>query len=177
LFVHNDQLAYDAVTDQVFYPDATASPPGIHVFDTLSDARLTETAVATGKPPVDLVVAREGTPGEAGDLLVTGFDAVSGDFSLTYQQACGATNHNIVFGPLQDVGSYVYTGQVCSIGASGSFSAFNPGPGSFFFIVVGTDGGGREGSYGIASGDIERPEDLLDPACSFTQDLTARCDP
>jgi len=177
LFIHNDRLAYDPVTDQVFYPDATASPPGIHVFDTLTDTRLTETAVGTGKPPADVIVAREVTPGEAGDLLVTEFDAGSGNFSLAYLQACGATNHNIVFGPLQDVGSYGYTGQVCGIGASGSFSAFNPGPGSFFFLVVGTDGGGREGSHGLASGDMERPEDLLDPACSFTKDLTARCDP
>jgi hypothetical protein len=177
LSVHNDQLAYDAAGNHVFYPDAAASPPGIHVFDTLTNARLTDTPVATAKPPVDLLVAREGTPGEAGGLVVTGFDAVSGDFSLAYLQACGATNHNIVFGPLQEVAGYGYSGQVCNIGSSGSLSAFNPGPGSFFFLVVGTDGGGREGSYGLASGDIERPEDLLDPACSFTQDLTARCDP
>ena len=177
LYEHNDRLAYDAATGQVFYPDPTASPPGIHVFDTMTDTRLTETPVATGKPPADVVVAREITPGEAGDLRVTGIDRASGEIALTYRQACGATNHNIVFGPLQDVGSYVYSGQICGIGASGSLSAFNPGSGSFFFLVVGADGGGREGSYGLASGDMERPVDLLDPSCGFTQDLTARCDP
>ncbi len=177
LSIHNDNLAYDAASNQVFYPDAAASPPGIHVFDTLTDTRLTDTPVATAKPPVDLLVARDGTPGEAGDLVVIGIDAVSSALSLAYLQACGATNHNIVFGPLQDVGVYGYTGQVCGIGASGSVSAFDPGPGSFFFVVVGTDGGGREGSYGLASSGAERPEDLLDPTCSFTQDLSSSCDP
>lgn len=176
LYVHNDQLAYDAATEQVFYPDATASPPGIHVFDTLTHTRLTDPAVATGRPPADLVVARETTPGEAVDLLVTGFDAPSGLISFTYRQACGATNHNIEFGPLQDVAVYGYTGQVCAIGASGSYSQFDPGPDSVFFLVVATDGGGNEGSYGRASGDLERPEDLSDPTCDFVQDLTARCD-
>ncbi len=177
LYIHNDQLAYDAATDLLFFPEPETSPPGIHVFDTLTNARLTADPVATGKPPVDLIVARRATPGEAGGVVVTGYDAVSGDVSFTYQQACGATNHNIVYGPLQDVGSYGYTGQVCGIGTSGSFSSFDPGPGSFFFLVVGTDGGGREGSYGLASSGLERPEDLLDPVCVFSQDLTARCDP
>jgi hypothetical protein len=177
LFIHNDQLAYDAASNQLFFPEAAASPPGIHVFDTLTNTRLTGRVVATGKPPLDLIVARASTPGEAGDLVVTGFDGLSGEISLTYRQACGATNHNIVFGPLQHVGTYGYTGQVCGIGASGAFSTFDPGPGSFFFIVVGTDGGGREGSYGLASDNMERPEDLLDPVCVFDQDLTTRCDP
>jgi hypothetical protein len=176
LFVHNDMLAYDAVSNQVFYPDAMASPPGIHVFDTLTNARLTETAVATGKPPADLVVAREITPGAVGNLRVAGVDGLSGDLSLTYQQACGATNHNIVYGPLQEVAGYQYTGQVCGIGANGTYAGFNPGSGSFFFVLVGTDGAGHEGSYGLASDGTERPEDHLDPVCIFVQDLGNRCD-
>jgi hypothetical protein len=137
---------------------------------------ITATAVATGKPPSDLVVAREITPGAVGELRIAGVDGLSGDLSLTYQQACGATNHNIVYGPLQGVAGYEYTGQVCGIGASGTYSGFDPGFGSFFFIVVGTDGGGHEGSYGLDSDHTERPEDLLDPVCSFVQDLDNRCD-
>lgn len=177
LFVHNDQLAYDPVTGLLYYPDATASPPGIHVFDAATATRLTTDPIATGKPPVDLAVARTVTPGEARDLQVAAIDELSEVLALTYSQACGATNHNIVLGPLGDVADYRYTGQVCGIGTDGSFGSFDPGPGSFFFLVVGTDGSGREGSYGRASGGGERPEDLLDPVCRFDQDLSARCDP
>jgi hypothetical protein len=177
LWVHNDHLAYDATSDQLFYPDASAVPPGIHVFDTLTNTRLTDHPVGTGSLPVDLVVAHPSTPGEAKDLRVTGYDPGSGNLSFTYQQACGAINHNIVFGPLQDISSFGYTGQICGIGTNGFFSGFDPGPGSYFFFVMGTDGGGREGSYGLTSGNIERPEDFLDPVCVFIQDLTARCDP
>ena len=51
--------------------------------------------------------------------------------------------------------------------------------GSFFFLVVGNDGVGIEGSYGtswIGGASVERSEDLTDPQCSFVQDLSQRCD-
>ena len=81
---------------------------GIHVFDTLTSTRLTELPVATGKPPSDLVVGREVTPGEARGLEVDGFDAETGRLTIRYEQACGAINHTIVYGPLADVGEYGY---------------------------------------------------------------------
>jgi len=171
-----DTLAYDEATHQLFYPDPTTSPPGIQVFDTLTGARLTTAPVATTRPPADLVVARDVTPGEPGSLEVTGLDAVTGEMSLAWQPACGATNHNLVYGPLSDVGAYGYDHQLCGIGMSGQLAGFDPGPGSWFFVVVGTDGAAREGSYGLDSHGIERPEDLLDPVCSFAQELTLRCD-
>ena len=133
--------------------------------------------MATGKPTIDLIAAREITRSETSNLKVTGIDALSGAISLTYRHACGSTNHNIVFGPLPAVGGYGYTGQICGIGASGTHSGFDPGSGSFFSLVVGTDGGGHEDSAGLASDDTERREDLLDPICVFVQDLGKRCDP
>jgi hypothetical protein len=176
LFHSHDVLAHDAGTQQLFFPDPTASPmPGIRVFDAITDARLTPTAVATSKPPVDLVVARQVTPGEAA-LLGIARDATASAMTITYAPACGATNHNLVFGPLEEVATYSYTGQACAIGAGAPFSGFSPGAGSFFFLVVGTDGAAREGSYGRASSGAERPEVLDDPACAYDQDLTARCD-
>jgi len=119
------------------------------------------------------------TPGEATDLLVTGFDAATGDISISYGPACSASNHHIEFGRLEDVATLTYSGQVCGIGTSGAYGSFNPGTGSWFFLVVGDDGVGTEGSYGtslIGGTPVERPEDLLDPVCSFTQDLSQRCD-
>ncbi len=107
-------------------------------------------------------------PGAAGGLDVDGYDQVSGQISLSYDPACDATDHNIEFGPLTDVGLYNYTGQDCFIGAAGSAS-FVPGLGSFFFVVVGTDGDSIEGSYGLDSAGSYRPGDSIDAQCSFSQ--------
>jgi hypothetical protein len=119
------------------------------------------------------------TPGEATDLLVTGYDTASGNLSLSWTPACGAADHHIEFGPLQDVGTYGYSGQACGIGTTGSIGSFNPGPGSYFFIVVGDDGIGIEGSYGTSTAGgayTERPESAADPSCALVQDLSQRCD-
>jgi len=59
------------------------------------------------------------------------------------------------------------------VGNSGSISSFDPGEGSFFFLVVGNDGDGVEGSYGTDSGLRERP---FDPGCLLAQNLALRCD-
>lgn len=119
------------------------------------------------------------TPGEATQLIVTGRDAGSGALSIGYEPACSATDHHIEFGLLENLGSGSYSGQICAIGNSGTHTGFNPGSGSYFFLVVGHDGDGREGSYGTATvGGLhaERPEDLTDASCVFVQELSERCD-
>ena len=80
-----------------------------------------------------------------------------------------------LFGPLDDVGVYRYSGQNCNIGRNGT-ATFNTGPGSIFFLVVGNDGVAVEGSYGWDGDGTERPEDLDDPSCAYTRDFTFRCD-
>ncbi|MGD8376648.1 MAG: hypothetical protein PVF68_10955 [Acidobacteriota bacterium] len=118
------------------------------------------------------------TPGEATDLLLTGYDAGAGTISLTFQPACGTVDHNVEYGLLEDVAGPAYAGQVCNVG-NGTGNIPDPGPGSYFFLVVGNDGVTTEGSYGlsrIAGVEAERPEDLLDPVCAFDQDLSQRCD-
>ena len=117
------------------------------------------------------------TPGEATQLQVTDYDSATGELAITYEPACAASDHHIEFGPLQDVDTLGYSGQECSLGTSGTYGSFDPGAGSFFFLVVGNDGLGTEGSYGtylIAGSPGERSEDLTDPQCSFVQDLSQR---
>jgi len=119
------------------------------------------------------------TPGEATELRVTGYDGVTGELAISYDPACSASDHHIEFGPLQDVSTLGYSGQECGIGTTGSYGSFDPGAGSFFFIVVGDDGVGIEGSYGtdfIGGASTERAENTSDPQCSFVQDLSQRCD-
>lgn len=123
-----------------------------------------------------------GTPGEAsgwGQPLVTvsGYDPNTGILSITYAPACGAADHDIYGGPLRDVRIYGWGGQVCGIGASGTY-AFNPGSGSYFFLVIGNNGT-AEGSYGHRMRENymvhERPS-WAGNGCGRTQDLSKRCD-
>jgi hypothetical protein len=119
------------------------------------------------------------TPGEATNLVVTGYDPVTGHISIAWTNGCGAADHHIEYGALQDMATYTYSGQVCGLGTGGSYASFNPGPGSYFFFVVADDGVSVEGSYGtswingVAS---ERPENTLDPSCARVQNLSQRCD-
>lgn len=119
------------------------------------------------------------TPGEATNLLVVDRDAGTGEISIQFEPACGSPDHHIEFGLLDDVATAGYSGQLCGLGATGTYAGFNPGGGSYFFLVVGNDGVGTEGSYGtslVGGMRAERPDDLSDPQCVFVQDLSERCD-
>jgi len=61
-----DQLAYDPVTDYLYFPDGTTGSPGIRVFDARTDAMLTPSAIATGLPPRDVLVVRPPDPTGSG---------------------------------------------------------------------------------------------------------------
>jgi hypothetical protein len=177
LFGSIRSIAHDPSTSQVFLPDHTPDgTEGVVVFDAQTDTILTPAPVDVGAPPVDLVIARQVSPGEATDLRVDSIARTTGNLQLSYHPACEAADHNLVYGPLAGVSSYEYTGQLCAIGNLGSYAGFDPGAGSVFFLLVGTDGVSVDGSYGSASGPVERPEDLNDPVCSFTQELSLRCD-
>jgi hypothetical protein len=123
------------------------------------------------------------TPGEASGpvltpLLVTEYDSTTGKLSLSYDSACGTTNNNIYFGPLDLVATVSWSGDDCDIGTSGAYTEFNPGPGSYFFVVVGHDGG-VEGSYGRELGDdgtVDERDPYLANSCGESQDLDAPCD-
>ena len=111
-------------------------------------------------------------------LVVAEYDKTSGNMRLAYQSACGATDNNIYYGPLSQVSSLGWSGSVCGIGTGGSYSGFNPGPGSYFFLIVGNDGE-REGSYGRSTQggtSAERPS-YAGNACGQTQQLTGACTP
>ena len=91
--------------------------------------------------------------------------------------ACAATDHSIVYGDLEDLGTaFPYFSQICSIGADGDYGPFPIGPGARFLLVVGNDGAGSEGSYGKSGNGAERPEFTADP-CGLVQDLSLSCGP
>ncbi len=122
-----------------------------------------------------------GGPGQASNpslladqMLVTGYDDVSGEVTIGYVPACDASDHNIYWGGLSTVSTYSYDGVACDVGASGTAS-FDPGAGSVFFLIAGHEGS-IEGSYGQDSLGAERPEDAGTPVCPYTQQLAAICE-
>lgn len=124
------------------------------------------------------------TPGETSGvplapLVVTELDPVSGRLSLSYQTGCGTVDNNIYYGPLDRVSSLAWAGEVCGIGRNGAYGGFDPGPGSWFFVMVGNDGQ-NEGSYGKAllpgGSQPERPP-FSGSACGVAQSLSHTCSP
>ena len=123
------------------------------------------------------LTAFPGTPGEAShqdiesDLMLANWNSGSSAIDLTYTPACDATDHTVYYGDLASVASYTYDGQACFVGTSGTTS-FDPAMDSVFFLVVANDAV-KEGSYGVSSGAIERPEALGLPTCDYLQDLAS----
>jgi hypothetical protein len=111
-------------------------------------------------------------------LRVTGYDKASGALQLSYQTGCGTTDNTIYYGPLSQVGTYGYTGNVCDIGTSGRFAGFNPGSGSFFFLIVGNDfpQQGAAGSSRNGGSVLNRPVIHFN-TCGLVPDPTDACVP
>lgn len=127
--------------------------------------------------------AAETAPGETSGpplapLVVTGYDAASGELRLSYQSGCGATDNTIYYGPLDQVSSLAWSGEACGIGTSGTHPGFHPGSGSYFFVIVGDDGAG-EGSYGrarLSGAPVERAPHTGN-TCGHPQSLAGACAP
>lgn len=138
------------------------------------NAAATSLAITVGAPA---------TPGESSGptlspLLVSAFDDATGELTLTFGTACETTDNNLYYGPLGQVATYGWSGQVCGIGTGGVHAGFDPGPGSYFFVVVGTKNA-TEGSYGRSfdpvGGSAERPP-YAGNICGQTQSLAQACD-
>jgi hypothetical protein len=83
-------------------------------------------------------------------------------------------------GPVPDGAFGSYSGAICDIGVTGTFSTPAP-PGDIFFLVVGNTWTyglpwSNEGSYGLNSNGIERPS-ALGAYCGHFQDLSHNCTP
>jgi hypothetical protein len=161
---------------------------GVNMMDAWLNARLNDADPnSTMAPPVEMVLASATVtgptpgPGQASNPLfpadqmtVIGYDDITGDLTVGFTPACDGSDHNIYWGDLALVSLLDYTGAECAIGMGGAAS-FNPGSGSYFFLVVGNNGS-VEGSYGHDSLGGERPEDVDTPTCPYPQALTAVCE-
>jgi hypothetical protein len=118
-------------------------------------------------------------PGEASNifagaapLLVTR-DGATGILTFLYAPACDATDHGLISGALASVATYSHDSLICGQGVSG-LVAFDPGPGSQYFLVIGRSTA-AEGSFGRDSVGAERPQRVGLTPCDEPQDLSATC--
>jgi hypothetical protein len=96
------------------------------------------------------------------------------DIICTYTNGGNCTTNNtIYYGALANVGSYGYSGSICSLGTSGT-TTFSLGTGDWFWVIVSTNGI-KEGSYGKNSSGTERPEAVGVGSCDLPQSLTDTC--
>jgi len=112
-------------------------------------------------------------PGEAAQVHPS-YDRATGTIAVNYTPACAASHHTIHYGAFAALPSYAYSGTACNLGASGSAS-FNPGTGSFFFLIAGSDGS-HEGSYGVDGAGVARPAATNPSACTLPQSPNSTCE-
>ncbi len=95
------------------------------------------------------------------------------DLSIQYSPACGAVDHNVHIGRLDDLranGAVTWSSAQCGIGITGAATVTLPEAENSFFIVAGTDDAFLEGHYGQ-----QRPPHNT---CGELLELTeATCDP
>ena len=118
------------------------------------------------------------TPGEASataNMQVTAYNRASGDVTISYQPACGSTDHAVYVGNLTDLSTMAFSESFCGRGIAGS-TTFHPSGAKVFWVIVGQDGA-HEGSYGRNSHGVERPESTGLSGCNVPQDLSSPCSP
>ena len=72
--------------------------------------------------------------------------------SLTWDvTTCSSTDHEVIYGNLASLASYTVAGGYCGLGTSGSATWSGVPAGDLWFVVVGTDGAGTEGTWGNAT--------------------------
>ena len=103
----------------------------------------------------------------AGDSVQVNWDATS----------CPATGYNLIYGSLSNVASYALSGSACSIGTSGSATWSGVPPGNLYFLILGTDGAGTEGSWGLDSANQERNGTVPSGVCGVSLKNAARTCP
>ena len=144
----------DAVADNYFSVD------NVRIITDVMSVCSTAAAGPASVPRDSLTVGRTGT-----------------DLDLSWDAAtCGASEYNVLYGDLANVGSYAIDGAACNVG-NGSFSWTSPPSGNLFFLLVGADGSGTESSWGTNSGLGERNGGVASGECGNAQkDETNICD-
>ncbi len=116
-------------------------------------------------------------PRSAKGLRVLESDVAGQTLDLSWDTSgCVAADYNLLYGNLTDVGSHTLLGNECSLGNGGSFTWNNVAGGNLFFLMVGTDAGGVESSWGVDGSGAERNGPAPSGACgASSKDTSGTC--
>lgn len=135
----------------------------------------------------DIAITQANTPGTcvtsvpaplpAEGLLVLQSDAVGQTLDLSWDVAsCVTADYNLLYGTLANVSSYALLGAACSMGNGGTFTWNNVPGGNLFFLIVGTDSGSAESSWGVNSSAVERNGPTPSGECgASSKDTSGTC--
>ena len=118
-------------------------------------------------PPVP-----DGTIGAV--MLASRMNPGGSSLHLTWDvAACAAKNYHLLYGPLATVSSYALSGAACGAGPLGSFTWNGVPAGNLWYVLVGDDGSGVEGSWGKSSAGAERGGTSASGQCGFNSRTNA----
>ena len=82
-------------------------------------------------------------------MRATRIGAAGTSVHLTWDvTTCTASNYHLLYGGLSSVASHAVTGSVCGLGPLGAYDWSGVPAGNVWWLVVGNDSAGREGSWG-----------------------------
>ncbi len=110
-------------------------------------------------------------------------DSHGTDVTVTWDASnCASINYHIIYGKGENLSAWTLDGGKCAIGTSGTYTWNGlPDPTSYtkrflWFLVVGDNGIGTEGSWGLTSEGTEEGGTSASSVCSMTtKDLSGTC--
>jgi hypothetical protein len=111
---------------------------------------------ASGQACTMSACAAPAAPKPVTGMLASRAAADGSVLDVTWSASCSSPQNQILYGSLGSLSSYAVDGSVCGIGTSGSKSWTGVPAGDLWFVVVGSDGSGTEGSWGTGPGGAPR---------------------
>ena len=111
-------------------------------------------------------------------MTASKLDPMGNDLQVVWDvTTCLASDYHILFGDLPIVDPISVSGAECGLGTSGTFSWLGtPATGELWFLVVGSNGDGTEGSWGTDSDSDQRGGTMPSGECAnLSRDNTASC--
>jgi subtilisin-like proprotein convertase family protein len=103
-------------------------------------------------------------------------NALATSINVTWDvSTCSSADHEILYGNLASVASSTVTGSFCGLGVSGAATWTGVPAGNLWFVVVGADNFGTEGSWGLGTGGQRGGTAASGQCGNGVRDNTATC--
>jgi hypothetical protein len=181
LYVNGNQVASRSQTGSIVTSSGNLTLGADSTFGQYWNGRIDEVRVySRALTPSEIAFDRDApvvVSAGIGEATLLGASRSASGIDLTFDPACGASNHAAFWGTSPIVSDVAWSGAACGLGMSGSASVAlgTPAPGKFVYVVIVGHTSSIEGSYGQDSTGLERPEAIGMGVCDMPQDLVAAC--